>query len=55
MPHGADILAKYPDCKELLEQYADMIHITAACEGLQDFERGFRLGAAIMLAITETE
>ncbi len=52
---STEIIAKYPDCKELLEQYADMIHITAACEGLQDFERGFRLGAAIMLAITETE
>lgn len=24
------ILAKYPDCKELLESYADAIHITAA-------------------------
>ena len=45
------ILAKYPDCKELLEQYADAIHITAACEGLQDFERGFKLGALFLLEI----
>ena len=53
--YGAEILAKYPDCKELLESYADAIHITAACEGLQDFERGFSLGALIMLEIMTTE
>ncbi|MBR1432561.1 MAG: hypothetical protein IJ784_09485 [Ruminiclostridium sp.] len=46
-----EILAKYPDCKEQLESYADAIHITSACEGLQDFEEGFRLGATIMLEI----
>lgn len=49
--YETEFLTKYPDCKELLEQYADAIHITAACEGLQDFERGFRLGAAFMLDI----
>lgn len=43
-----DLLARYPDCKELLESYADALHITAAYEGLQDFEEGFRLGALIM-------
>ena len=42
------LLTKYPDCKELLESYADAIHVTAACEGLQDFEEGFRLGALFM-------
>lgn len=49
-----EILAKYPDCKELLETYADAIHITAACEGLQDFEEGFKLGAAFMIEILNT-
>ena len=53
--YGAEILAKYPDCKELLESYADAIHITAACEGLQDFERGFSLGALIMLDVMTIE
>ena len=53
--YGAEILAKYPDCKELLESYADAIHITAACEGLQDFERGFSLGALIMLDVITIE
>ena len=48
---GEEILAKYPDCKELLESYADAIHITAACEGLRDFEEGFRLGAIFMIEI----
>lgn len=52
---GAEILANYPDCKELLESYADAIHITAACEGLQDFEEGFRLGALIMLDVMTIE
>ena len=47
------LLAKYPDCKELLECYADAIHVTAACEGLQDFERGFRLGAMIAVEISK--
>ena len=49
--YESELLTKYPNCKKLLEQYADAIHITAACEGLQDFERGFRLGAAFMLDI----
>lgn len=52
---GAEILAKYPDCKGLLENYADAIHITAACEGLQDFEEGFRLGALITFDVMTTE
>lgn len=47
------LLTKYPDCKELLENYADAIHITAACEGLQDFESGFKLGAAFMIGILD--
>ena len=46
--YGEEILAKYPDCKELLESCADAIHVTAACESLQDFEKGFRLGALFM-------
>ena len=49
------ILAKYTDCKELLESYTDAIHTTAACEGLQDFEEGFKLGALIMLDVMTTE
>ena len=52
--YGEKILAKYPDCKELFENYADAIHITAACEGLQDFEEGFKLGAAFMIEILDT-
>ena len=52
---GSEILSKYPDCKELLESYADTIHITAACERLQDFERGFSLGALTMIDIMTIE
>ena len=52
---GEEIIAKYPDCKELLERYADAIHNTAACESLQDFERGFSLGTLIMLEVMTTE
>ncbi len=52
---GEEIIAKYPDCKELLENYVDAIHITAACEGLQDFERGFSLGALTMIDIMTIE
>ena len=45
------ILQKYPDCKKLLEEYSDAIHVTASCEGLQDFTTGFRLGAELMTEI----
>ena len=51
--YGEEILAKYPDCKELLENYAEAIHITAACERLQDFEEGFKLGVAFMIEILD--
>ena len=34
-----------------LERFEDAIYITSACEGLQDFERGFRLSAAFIHAI----
>ena len=49
------ILTKYPDSSELIERFEDAIHITAACEGLQDFVRGFSLGALIMLDVTTNE
>ena len=50
------ILQKYPDCKDLLEKYTDAIHVTASCEGLQDFTTGVRLGSELMIEILdETE
>ena len=50
------ILQKHPDCKDLLEEYSDAIHVTASCEGLQDFTTGFRIGAELMIEILdETE
>ena len=52
----ARILQKYPDCKDLLEEYTDAIHVIASCEGLQDFTTGVRLGAELMIEILdETE
>ena len=50
-----NLLEQFPDCKELLDAYTDALHIESQLECEADFERGFRLGAAIMLAITETE
>ena len=50
-----EILAKYPGSNELIEKFEDAIHITAACEGLQDFERGFSLRVLIMLEVMTTE
>lgn len=50
-----EILAKYSDCEDLLGNYADALHITAVCEWLQDFERGFKLGALIMLNVMTSE
>lgn len=42
---------KYPDCKDLIESLVDAIHVTTACEGLQDFTTGFRLGAEFLLEV----
>ena len=50
------ILQKYPDCKNLLEEYTDAIYVNASCEGLQGFTTGVRLGAELMIEILdETE
>ena len=46
---------RIPTVRGLLESYADAIHITAACEGLQDFEEGFKLGVLLMLDVMTTE
>ena len=45
------LLENFPDCKELLDQYTDALHIETQLECEADFERGFRLGAALMLDI----
>lgn len=49
------LLEQFPDCKELLDTYTDALHIEAQLECEADFERGFRLGAELMLALPETE
>ena len=45
------MLEQFPDCKELLDQYTDVLHIEAQLECAADFDRGFRLGAAFISAI----
>lgn len=45
------LLEQFPDCKELLNAYTDALHIETQLECEADFERGFRLGAAIMISI----
>ena len=45
------LLEQFPDCKELLNTYTDALHIESQLECESDFERGFRLGASIMLDI----
>ena len=42
------LLEQFPDCKELLDTYTDALHIEAQLECEADFERGFKLGAAIV-------
>ena len=49
-----ELVETHPECVDLLERYTDAIHIAAACEGLQDFNRGFQIGAQIMLFVTTT-
>lgn len=45
------LLDQFPDCKELLDQYTDALHVETQLECEADFERGLRLGALIMLDI----
>lgn len=45
------ILEQFPDCKELLNTYTDALHIETQLECEADFERGFRLGATMMISI----
>ena len=45
------LLDQFPDCKELLDQYTYVLHIEIQLECEADFERGFRLGASLMLEI----
>ena len=50
-PTEEQLLDQFPDCKELLDQYTDALHVETQLECEADFERGFRLGAALMLDI----
>ena len=45
------LLEQFPDCKELLDQYTDALHIESQLECEADFERGFKLGALLMKEI----
>ena len=45
------LLELYPDCKELLDTYTDALHIEAQLECEADLERGFILGAKLMIEL----
>ena len=47
------LLELFPDCKELLNEYTDAIHIQAQLECEADFKRGFQLGAQFAAAISD--
>ena len=47
------LLEQFPDCKELLDTYTDVLHIEAQLECEADFERGFRLGALIAAELSQ--
>ena len=49
------LLERFPECKELLDEYTDVLHIESQLECEADFIRGFRLGAALMLDIPEIQ
>ena len=48
---GNKLLEMFPDCKDLLDTYTNVLHIEAQLECERDFERDFRFGAALMLDI----
>ena len=45
------LLDRFPECKVLLDQYTDALHVETQLECEADFERGFRLGALMILEI----
>ena len=47
------LLDQFPDCKELLDQYTDALHVETQLECEADFERGFRLGALIATELSK--
>ena len=49
------LLKQFPTCKKLLDTYTDALHIETQLECVADFERGFRLGAELMLNILDIE
>ena len=49
------LLEQFPGCKELLDEYTDVLHIESQLECEADFVRGFRIGAALMLDILEIQ
>ena len=49
------LLELYPDCKELLNEYTDVLRIEAQLESEADFARGFRLGVLIAFEVMTTE
>ena len=49
------LLKQVPTCKELLDTYTDALHIETQLECEADFERGFRLGATLILDIFDIQ
>lgn len=45
------LLSQSPECEELLNRYKDALRIESQCESEADFERGFKLGAMLMLEV----
>ena len=44
----AEILQKFPEVKEMLEEYRDLLQQISSMESANDFSRGFRIGAFFM-------
>lgn len=55
--HGTEekLLEQFPKCKELLNEYTDVLRIEAQLESEADFARGFRLGVLIAFEVMTTE
>lgn len=45
------ILAQDPDCEDLLNKYKDALRAESQYESEADFERGFKIGAMLMLEV----
>ena len=50
-----EFLKRFPETKNMLAEYKDVLHSISAMESVNDFARGFRMGAKFMIDVFTSE